>query len=100
MKIAITSQNKKHITGHAGKCRKFWLLEIIDDEVVTKELIELSKEASIRASGQLPEELNGIDRFITSGMGEGMQRRLQSLSIDYDITEMVLVEEWLAGQTH
>lgn len=100
MKIAITSQNKKHITGHAGKCRKFWLLEIIDDDVVTKELIELPKEASIRASGQLPEELNGIDRFITSGMGNGMERRLQFLGIDYDITEMVLVEEWLAEQTH
>ncbi len=100
MKIAITSQNKKHITGHAGKCRKFWLLEVIDDEVVTKTLIELPKEASIRESGQLPEALNGIDKFITSGMGEGMQRRLQSLGIDYDITEMVLVEEWLAEQTH
>ncbi len=100
MKIAITSQNKKHITGHAGKCRKFWLLEIIDDEVVTKELIELPKEASIRETGQLPEELNGIDRFITSGMGSGMERRLQSLGIDYDITEMILVEEWLAEQTH
>lgn len=97
MKIAITSQNKKHITAHAGKCRKFWLLDIVDNELVSKELIELPKEASIRASGQLPEELQGIDKFITSGMGDGMKRRLQFANIDYEITEMVLVEDWLAN---
>lgn len=97
MKIAITSQNKKHITNHAGKCRKFWLLEIVDNELLSKELIELPKEESIRASGQLPDELHGIDKFITSGMGEGMQKRLQSANIDYEITEMVLVEDWMAN---
>lgn len=98
MKIAITSQNKKHITPHAGKCRKFWLLEIVDNELLSKALIELPKEESIRASGQLPEELYGIDKFITSGMGDGMKRRLQSSNVDYEITEMVLVEDWLADE--
>ncbi len=99
MKIAITSQNKKHITGHAGKCRKFWLLEIIDNEVTAKDLIELPKEDSIRARGQLPDDLQGVDRFITSGMGEGMQRRLQSLDIDYEITDMILIDDWISGHT-
>lgn len=98
MKIAITSQNKKHITAHAGKCRKFWLLDIVDNKVLCKKLLELPKEQSIRASGQLPEALHGIDRFITSGMGEGMKRRLQASNIDYEITEMLLVEDWLANE--
>ncbi len=30
MKIAVTSQNRKTITDHAGKCRKFWLFDIDD----------------------------------------------------------------------
>ena len=96
MKIAITSQNKKHVTGHAGKCRKFWVLEVLDNQLITKELIELPKEASIRASGQLPEALEGIDKFITSGMGEGMQRRLDALNIDYEIIEMILVDDCIS----
>ncbi len=99
MKIAITSQNKKHITGHAGKCRKFWLLDIIDNDVITKTLIELPKEDSIRARGQLPDDLHGIDTFITSGMGEGMKRRLQSLVIDYEITDMILIDDWISSHT-
>jgi hypothetical protein len=32
MKIAVTSQNRKTITSHAGKCRKFWVYEVEDAE--------------------------------------------------------------------
>ncbi|MCX7144523.1 MAG: ArsR family transcriptional regulator [Proteobacteria bacterium] len=28
MTIAVTSQDRKTITGHAGKCRKFWIYDI------------------------------------------------------------------------
>lgn len=34
--IAITSQNKKHVTPHAGKCRKFWLYKIVQDGDATR----------------------------------------------------------------
>ena len=40
MKIAITSQNKREITGHAGKCRKFWIYEINEGKISNKELLE------------------------------------------------------------
>ncbi len=42
MKIAVTSQNRKTITGHAGKCRKFWTYEIDHKEIVNKTLLELA----------------------------------------------------------
>ena len=44
MKIAVTSQNRKTITGHAGKCRKFWIYEIVDKKVVDNTLLELALE--------------------------------------------------------
>lgn len=78
--IAITSQNKKHVTPHAGKCRKFWLYEIVqysDDDtsqiVKSKTLHEFDKELCFKNSGQLPKELNGIHLFITAGIGSGFK---------------------------
>ncbi len=28
MRIAVTSQNRKTVTGNAGRCRRFWLYDI------------------------------------------------------------------------
>ena len=36
MKIAVTSQNRKTVTGHAGKCRKFWIYEVEGSAVISK----------------------------------------------------------------
>jgi hypothetical protein len=36
MKIAVTSQNRKTITEHAGKCRKFWIYNIQNQQVIGK----------------------------------------------------------------
>lgn len=44
MKIAVTSQNRKTITEHAGKCRKFWIDEIDDKTVVRKTMLELAHD--------------------------------------------------------
>jgi hypothetical protein len=41
MIIAVTSQNRKSITGHAGKCRKVWLFEVDQQQVLGKQLLEL-----------------------------------------------------------
>lgn len=34
MKIAITSLNRKRITEHAGRCRKFWIFMIDENSIV------------------------------------------------------------------
>ena len=44
MKIAITSQNRKTVTGHAGKGRKFWIYKIDGKTVLGRELLELPIE--------------------------------------------------------
>lgn len=35
MKIAIASQDRKTITGHAGQCRRFWIYEVPDNALET-----------------------------------------------------------------
>jgi predicted Fe-Mo cluster-binding NifX family protein len=82
MQIAVTSQNRKTITEHAGKCRKFWIYDVEKGVVTGKRLVELSIEQSLHASaGQLAEPLAGINTLITRGMGPGLYERLMQSGI-------------------
>lgn len=87
MKIAITSQNRKTITGHAGKCRKFWIYEIADKKIVDKTLLELALEQSFHESHAAgPHPLDGIDVLISGGVGQGLIRRLSNMGIQGLVT--------------
>jgi predicted Fe-Mo cluster-binding NifX family protein len=82
MRIAVTSQNRKTITDHAGKCRKFWIYEVEKGIVGDKKLVELSIEQSFHASHhQLAEPLAGINVLITASMGAGLHQRLMQSGI-------------------
>ena len=82
MKIAVTSQNRKTITEHAGKCRKFWIYEVEKGVLAGKRLVELAIEQSLHASHhQLAEPLAGINTLITGGMGPGLFERLMQSGI-------------------
>ncbi len=76
MKIAVTSQNKWQITGHAGKCRKFWIYSIHDYQCQNKALLELPKEQSFHESSpQQPHPLDQVQVFI-AGIGVELRQRL------------------------
>lgn len=82
MKIAVTSQNKWQITGHAGKCWKFWIYSIDEHQVQDKTLLELPKEQSFHESSpQQPHPLDQVQVFITTGIGMGLRQRLTSKGI-------------------
>ena len=82
MKIAVTSQNRKTITEHAGKCRKFWVYEVEEDVIVGKRLVEVATEKRLHASHhRLPEPLTGINVLITGSMGFGLYDRLMQSGI-------------------
>jgi len=91
MKIAITSQNRHEITGHAGKCRNFWIYDIAEDPqpaVENKKLLELSKEQSLHEhSKEEPHPLDVVKVLITGGMGDGMLRKLAQKGIRGIMTE-------------
>ncbi|MFO7593060.1 MAG: NifB/NifX family molybdenum-iron cluster-binding protein [Pseudomonadota bacterium] len=105
MKIAVTSQNRREITEHAGRCRKFWLYDVTDHTVHQKELLELPKEQSFHESApQQPHPLDDITVLITGGMGQGMVRRLANMGIIGIVTEEkdpdAAVNAYLAGRLH
>lgn len=82
MQIAVTSQNRKTITEHAGKCRKFWIYDIQQGTVSGKHLIELPIDQSFHASHhQLAEPLAGVNVLITASMGAGLHQRLKQNGI-------------------
>ena len=45
LRIAVSSQNRKTVTDHAGRCRKFWVYEVRQNKVHNKTLRELTLEA-------------------------------------------------------
>lgn len=82
LRIAVCSQNRKTVTEHAGKCRKFWIYEVKQGQVIGKTLLELSIEQSFHASpvGQV-HPLDVVNILISAGMGSGLQHRLQQRGI-------------------
>jgi predicted Fe-Mo cluster-binding NifX family protein len=103
MKIAVTSQNRKTITSHAGKCRKFWVYEVEGQEVKGKTLLELPIEQSFHEShGGGPHPLDGVTALISASMGSSLHRRLQLRGINGLITSETdpdrAVDAYLHGQ--
>ena len=102
MKIAVASQNRKSVTGHAGKCRKFWIYAIKSGTVEDRQLLELPREQSFHEHrGPAPHPLAGVQVLITGGMGEGLTRRLAGMGIEGLVTPEtdpdLAVAAWLAG---
>lgn len=78
MKIAVTSQNRKIITEHAGRCRNFWVFITENNKIVERELLELPKEQSFHESSQHESHpLDNIDMLIAGGMGQGQGQMLR-----------------------
>ena len=87
MKIAVASQNRREITDHTGRCRKFWIYEIENETIANKELLELAKEQSFHNSApHEPSPLDDIQVLIAGGMGTGLVRRLENMGIEPLIT--------------
>jgi predicted Fe-Mo cluster-binding NifX family protein len=103
MKIAVTSQNRKTITSHAGQCRKFWVYEVEDSTVGNKHLLELPRSQSFHeCDHDVPHPLDGVHLLITGGLGLGLQQRLQRQGIVALATAETdpdqAITAWLAGK--
>lgn len=102
MKIAVASQNRKTVTGHAGKCRKFWIYEINGNQVLDRALLELPMEQSFHESGPgAPHPLDDVNVLISAGMGQGLKFRLKQKGIQALATPETdpdrAVAAWLVG---
>ena len=82
MKIAVTSQNFRTITGHAGKTRRF--LIYADDgrgKAVEIDRLDLPREMSMHEFRGNEHPLQAARVLITGGCGEGFIRRMAGWGI-------------------
>ena len=96
--IAVCSQNRKTVTEHAGKCRKFWVYQIRQGVVAEKSLLELPLEQSFHAAavGE-PHPLDDVDVVIGATMGDGLKQRLAARGITGVVTDVESPDEAVAA---
>ena len=88
IKIAVTSQNRKTVTEHAGKCRKFWIYETQGGRVLGKTLLELPLEQSLHSSASdETHALDEVDVLVTASIGGGLKQRLNDKGIETIVTD-------------
>lgn len=88
MLIAVSSQNRRTITGHAGKCRRFLVYQVEDNQVTGRQLLELPLEQTFHGrQGHGPHLLDGVNALISGGMGSGLYARLRQRGIDGLVTD-------------
>jgi len=82
MKIAVTSQNFRTITGHAGKTRRFLVYEG-ESGADFKEIgrLDLPKEMAMHNFHGEDHPLYEMDVLITGGCGAGFIQRLASRGV-------------------
>jgi predicted Fe-Mo cluster-binding NifX family protein len=103
MKIAIASQNRKTVTGHAGMSRRFVVWEAADGgEPVEVERLDLPKEMAFHNfHGQGPHPLDVADVLIVASCGAGFAGRMAARGIRVvqtaETDPVKAVRDFLAG---
>ena len=83
MKIGVTSQNFRTITGHAGKTRRFLIFSADSDgHWQETERLDLPKEMSMHAFNGIDHPVDQLAILITAGCGEGFMRKMAARGID------------------
>ena len=83
MIIAVTSQNYRTVTPHAGKTRRFLVYEAAPDRVPTEvERLDLPKDMSLHEFyGDGPHPLYAVDVVVAGSFGEGFSRRMRKRGV-------------------
>jgi predicted Fe-Mo cluster-binding NifX family protein len=89
MKIAVTSQNFRTVTGHAGKTTHFLVFEA-NAETAPREVerLDLRPEMMIhefRGAGEHP--LQRVDALVTGGAGDGFIQRMAAWGVRVAVTQ-------------
>ncbi len=82
MKIGVTSQNFRTITGHAGKARRFFVYQVEKGQQPKElERIDLPKEMSVHENGSAGHPIDELDVLITAGCGSGFELKMAERNI-------------------
>lgn len=83
MRVAVTSQNFKTVTAHAGKARRFLIYDISTPcsphEV---DRLDLPKEMSFHEFHGEQHPIDGVEAIVTGGAGQGFVARLAQRGIE------------------
>lgn len=104
MKIAVTSQNFKTITGHAGKTRRFVIFSMdLKGKPEISEKLDLPKAMSMHEFNGTDHPLDVVDVLITGGCGDGFKRKMATRGVEVITTSETsireAVESYLEGKT-
>ena len=103
MKLAVASQNRREVTGHTGRCRRFWIYDITGGGAIAgKRLLEIGRTGTFHESSPHdPHALDNVAVLISGGMGQGVRRRLAARGIEAVETDTTdpdsAVHAWLNG---
>jgi predicted Fe-Mo cluster-binding NifX family protein len=82
-RCAVTSQNFRSITGHAGKSRRFLIYaQSTDEQWIEIDRLDLPKEMSMHEFRGNEHPLDNLDVIITGSCGAGFVRRMQSRGVE------------------
>jgi len=92
MKIAVTSQNFKTITGHAGRARRFIIYEgEMNQEPQEVKRLDLPKELAFHdfhpTDTQTKHPIDEVDIVITGGSGAGFINRMNARDLQVCFAE-------------
>ncbi|HQV12876.1 MAG TPA: NifB/NifX family molybdenum-iron cluster-binding protein [Nitrospira sp.] len=87
MKVAVTSQNFRSVTSHAGKARRLLVFEIGDSDP-PREVgrLDLPKEMSFHEFCGVQHPIDGVAALITGGAGGGFLARMAERGIEVIVT--------------
>lgn len=104
MKIGVTSQNFRTITGHAGKTRRFMIYDVLPDgQFSMVEKLDLPKDASMHETAHnAPHPIDVLNVLITGSCGDGFARKLAARGIKVITTSetdpQTAITAFLAGK--
>lgn len=102
MKIAVSSQNFRTVTAHAGKARHFIVFDLATPCTPREvERLDLPRELALHEYRGLDHPLFAMDAVITGGAGDGFVRRLGARGIEVVLTgetdPLQAVHDYVAG---
>jgi predicted Fe-Mo cluster-binding NifX family protein len=88
MIVAVTSQNFRTVTGHAGKTRRFLLFTLASNgQWEESDRLDLPKEMSMHEFAMGPHPIDVANVIITASCGEGFIRKMEQRQIKVVISE-------------
>lgn len=107
MKIAITSQNQRTVSGHAGKTTRFVVFDVEEGNITEKSLIELEKDNILHEhfhGNPAPDYVHPVlkvDVLITGSMGPGFPIKMKANGIEAIMTDEkdidIVISKFLDG---